>query len=246
MSVQAITCAMALRGVSPSEKLLLLALANYADENMRCYPSQKRLAEDTCLSDRTVRSLLAGLAERRMISRTERQRQDGSRASDIVTLHFAGSVDANGVTPISGGGETISGGARKQFPGGGEMASGLTTFEPSLNQEGSEEPSPKTRASKRCPQDWLPKTGTVQTLAHEGYFPGDLERALAMVKDHEFPRGHTDWDAVFRNWVRRDRPKPRQANERPHSDQKFIARHENYAAAQRGADIASRKRALAE
>lgn len=131
MSVKALTCAMALRGVSPSEKLLLLALANYADENMQCYPSQKRLAEDTCLSDRTIRSLLAGLEQRKIISREERQRRDNSRASDLVTLHFFGGV----AEAASGGAEIVSGGVRKQFPGGAEVVSALTTFEPSVNHQ---------------------------------------------------------------------------------------------------------------
>jgi hypothetical protein len=127
VSVKALTCAMALRGVSPSEKLLLLALANYADENMQCYPSQRRLAEDTCLSDRTIRTLLCGLEERRIISRQERQRRDNSRATDLVTLHFFGGV----AEATSGGAEITSGGVRKQLPGGAEATSALTTFEPS-------------------------------------------------------------------------------------------------------------------
>lgn len=128
MSVQAITCAMALRGVSPSEKLLLLALANYADEHMQAWPSQKRLADDTCLTDRTVRALLSALAARGLISRTARQREDNSRTTDVVTLQFPG-VAATG---ISGGAENISGGVRKPVPGGAETASGR---EPSTNPQ---------------------------------------------------------------------------------------------------------------
>jgi len=116
MSVQAISAALALRGVSSSEKLLLLALANYADESMRCWPSQVRLAEDTCLTDRTVRALLAALEGRGLVSRKEQRRRDGSRASDLITLHLQ--------QP-----ETISGGA-EIASGGPEVVSGLTTFEP--------------------------------------------------------------------------------------------------------------------
>lgn len=120
------TCAMALRGVTASEKLLLLALANYADENMTCYPSHKRLAEDACLSSRTVQTLLAALEERRMISRMRRTRPDGSRSSDSITLHFSMSLTET----TSGGTEIISGGVGKPLPGGTEMVSPLTTFEP--------------------------------------------------------------------------------------------------------------------
>ena len=57
---------------------------------MQCFPSQKRLADDTCLTERTVRTVIASLTERGMLSKVERRRPDGTRASDLFTLHFAG------------------------------------------------------------------------------------------------------------------------------------------------------------
>lgn len=126
MSLKAMTCAMALRGVTASEKLLLLALANYADEDMTCFPSQKRLAEDACLSPRTVLSLLSDLEERRMISRERRHRSDGSRTSDSITLHFFGGLGEVVAPPP----EAIAVGVVKPLQGGGEMVAPLTSFEP--------------------------------------------------------------------------------------------------------------------
>ena len=89
MSVQALSAAFALRGVSPAEKLVLLALANYADERFQCWPSQERLAEDTELSARTVWGALKRLAEAGILSREQRKRQDGTRTTDVVTLHLS-------------------------------------------------------------------------------------------------------------------------------------------------------------
>jgi biotin operon repressor len=88
MSVQAISCAFALRGISSSEKLVLLALANYADEHMRCWPSQETLAKETELSERTVWGALKALEEKRILSRQQRKRADGTRSTDVFTLHF--------------------------------------------------------------------------------------------------------------------------------------------------------------
>lgn len=134
MSLKAMTCAMALRGVTASEKLLLLALANYADENMTCYPSQRRLAEDACLSPRTVLSLLSDLEARKMISRERRHRPDGSRTSDSITLHFFGGLGEVVAPPP----ETIAAGVVKPLRGGGEMVAPLTSFEP-VNEPVKEE-----------------------------------------------------------------------------------------------------------
>lgn len=95
------TCAVALRGVSPSEKLVLLTLANYADEHMECWPSQARLGEDCCMTERGVRKILAALEERGLLSRSERRRHDGYRAADRVRLNFSAATlaDAEPISP---------------------------------------------------------------------------------------------------------------------------------------------------
>jgi len=130
MSLQAITAALALRGFSSSEKLLLIAWANYADENGKCYPSQKRLAEDTGLSDRQIRTIAASLAERGLIHRLERRRPDGSRSTDLVTLVCLQQA------------EVTSGGVRKSLPGGAEVTSGQNlSLEPSKALKEPKEPS---------------------------------------------------------------------------------------------------------
>lgn len=128
MSVQALSCAIAVRGVSASEKLLLLVLANYADDKMTCWPSHKKMAAEACLTERTILSLLKSLEAKRFISRKERFRHDGSRTTDAITLHFSGEV-------ISPPGESDNTGVGKSTTGGGAQISPLTTFEP------SEEPS---------------------------------------------------------------------------------------------------------
>lgn len=86
MSNQAITWALAQKIRPSSVKFTLVALANYADEEALCYPSQRRIAEDTCQSDRSVRSALAVLEERGYIVRTKRRRKDGSFTADSFTL----------------------------------------------------------------------------------------------------------------------------------------------------------------
>jgi hypothetical protein len=132
VSIQAITAALAFRGCTSSEKLLLIAWANYADENLRCYPSNRRLCDDTGLSDRQIRRLSGDLAERGLIHRTERYRPDGSRSSDIVFLACLG-------------GDKVSVGVGTSCPGGGDMVAAQNQ---SLNQEGSKEPISSPAASK--------------------------------------------------------------------------------------------------
>ena len=100
---------------------------------------------------------------------------------------------------------------------------------------------PKSRAFKRCPETWLPKLSTLDLLASEGHTPGDLERAMTRMRDHEYRTPRSDWDAAFRNWVRTDhdrRPKP--AN----TDAKFDAKQANLARAFAGAERVTGPRPL--
>jgi hypothetical protein len=72
------------------------------------------------------------------------------------------------------------------------------------------------KPSRRAPAGWAPSEATTQTLAAEGYQPGQLERELAILRDHEFKTARSDWDACFRNWVRRSSPQTlRVINEQP-------------------------------
>ena len=192
MSVHALSAAFAARGLSPSEKLVLLSLANYADEDGRCWPSQRRMAAETSLSDRTVRSVLSALEEKGLIRREERQREDGSRASDVITLTLGERAQiSGGAETVSGGVATISGGVRKQFPGGAEMVSGLTTFEPSTDP--SEEPKRAARGARKPAKDEIEAIwAIVPRLARERSSRADLATAL----EAAMRRGHNPADVL--------------------------------------------------
>ena len=48
---------------NPTIKLVLFILANYADENFSCYPSEKHLAKICGVSDRSIRRSLTWLRD---------------------------------------------------------------------------------------------------------------------------------------------------------------------------------------
>lgn len=51
----------------PAQKLVLLALADYADERGRCFPGQAKLAERACIDARSVRRHIAALEKNNFI-----------------------------------------------------------------------------------------------------------------------------------------------------------------------------------
>lgn len=91
MSVQAISWALGVEAGGPGAKCVLLALANYADENGECWPSQQTIAKQTEMSVRTLRDRLNDLVEAGLIERRKRGNTHGrqGRASDYYALQMA-------------------------------------------------------------------------------------------------------------------------------------------------------------
>lgn len=139
------TCAFAQRGLSPSEKLVLLALANYANEDMACWPSHETLAVDTELSERTVYAALKELESKGIVARERRRRTDGTRTSDRITLHFAGVIHQTAI-PAKSTRKSRSSNSQISQDQVAAVAT-LTTFEPSV--EPSEEPVNVTSRRRR-------------------------------------------------------------------------------------------------
>jgi predicted transcriptional regulator len=115
MSVQAISWALNVSTGDTGAKCLLLALANYADENGECWPSQERLARDTELTDRTVRTKLKLLEECGLIRREHRCSDAGWRTSDYYRLYlgqserFSGEAEAPTGNPCIANRKSASG-----------------------------------------------------------------------------------------------------------------------------------------
>lgn len=73
--------------ITPSgAKFVAVMLANYADEEYVCYPSQATLARATAQSERTVRAHLAALEAEGWIERVPRRGEDGVFRSDVYRL----------------------------------------------------------------------------------------------------------------------------------------------------------------
>ncbi|PZQ79300.1 MAG: helix-turn-helix domain-containing protein [Ancylobacter novellus] len=107
MSVEAITWANKQRAGSSGAKLVLLALANYADEQGRCWPSYRTLADVTEMSADSISRHVATLESRSLCAREARFDDNGRRMSNVIRLLLnGGGTPANcGVpTPANSGG----------------------------------------------------------------------------------------------------------------------------------------------
>ena len=73
MSIEALGWAIKQNCSTPSTKLVLFVMANYADEQHSCYPSEKHLAKICGITDRSVRRCITSLKDSNLLSITHRK-----------------------------------------------------------------------------------------------------------------------------------------------------------------------------
>jgi len=99
MSFQAMSWAAEQNCPSSVSKLVLLMLANYANDRHQTYPSYKKLAELCACNERTVMRAINQLKELNLLTVTKRYGEDGKQTSNTFTLYVRGDKkDRVGVT----------------------------------------------------------------------------------------------------------------------------------------------------
>lgn len=96
MSLRTLSWAWEQELTNPTQKLVLLALADHADDNGTCWPSMNLIADRCLLSTRQVQRIAADLEQHGLISRERRRRPDGSLGTYTYRLNM--SVPQSGTT----------------------------------------------------------------------------------------------------------------------------------------------------
>ena len=79
----------------PTIKLILMSLADNADDTATCFPSVKYIAQRCCVSQRTVRRAIRELQRLNLLTIQPQFRKDGSNTSNlyVLALHTVGDVN---------------------------------------------------------------------------------------------------------------------------------------------------------
>lgn len=92
MSIKAMNWAWEQR-LPPNSKLILMALADAADEVGQCWPRVRLIAEKCCTSERTVQRVLKELEAAGFLHIERNYRKDGSQSSNVYSLSLASPPD---------------------------------------------------------------------------------------------------------------------------------------------------------
>lgn len=75
--------------LSGNVKLVLLALADCADDNMQCYPSYSHIARKASISVATAKRIVKKLEEIKALKKQNRFKKDRTKSSNIYTLNIS-------------------------------------------------------------------------------------------------------------------------------------------------------------
>lgn len=102
MSNRLITAAWKTKGLSCTEKCVLVNLADRADKQDTCFPGHDLIATDCGLSDRSVRAVIHSLQSKGQIT-TKRAARHSYKGGSLFKYHVHPTPEAvSGVTPEAG------------------------------------------------------------------------------------------------------------------------------------------------
>jgi hypothetical protein len=89
MSIELLNKALKVQNLSPTKKLILLILANYADENGSCYPSHQHLANLCGLqTTKSIKSAIKEFESLGFLKKQNRKLKNGGNTSNRYILNF--------------------------------------------------------------------------------------------------------------------------------------------------------------
>jgi hypothetical protein len=189
-------------------RLMLLALADYADDNgNNIYPSIAALAAKCRMSARNVNHVLLALqASGELVV----QQNDGPHGTNRYQLRLepvAPLKDASPLQPPSAPEASFTPEERFTLkPASSTPEAGVlkplkaASPEPSLNHQEPPE-RPRKRGERNCPKAFS-VTADLEGWAQAQGFRVNLDVETSRFRDYTFKRPITDWPGAWRNWIR--------------------------------------------
>lgn len=181
-----------------SDLLILLVIADHANDDGLCWPSAARIARRSKLSERQVRRRLALLEGRGFIAVDKR---DGKTSLVRLLTPNPGHPD---VTPDTMTPLTFEGG----HPGHPDVRPTPDTQmsdEPSVNLH--KEPLEQKPRTTTLPEGWVPNETHVERARSRGI---DVEHQATQFRLHAQATGRrmANWNAAFSMWLNNAKPSP--------------------------------------
>lgn len=197
---------------NPSAKLVLLKLADNANDKGLCWPSFTYLSNHTGFNDRTIKRHIKTLAEAGLILITRRKSKDNpsKNETNLYKLNISGSVNMS--PPTNSGSDNMSLGVvsnchevvTEDHQGSDKFDRRVVSnCHPEPKRESNNESNKREGHSlSPIPEDFEPCETTLIYLKRNGLEPLNSQELQEFI-DYYQGEGKlkSNWDAVYRKWV---------------------------------------------
>jgi hypothetical protein len=232
MSLILMAQAMKMKVGNPLRKLVLIKLADNANDEGECWPSHKHIADHCEISDRSVRTHIKALEEANFLTIINRVK-DNKKQSNIYKLHFEKAVFStegdSALTKISTAGDSVPTEGDSALSTEGDSYRTSHSFEPvnepnNSNNAHEEIPCPLTKAKQTDQQSfrqlqtsdthlamtetWMPSETTIERIASLAIPVEFIKNQITnfrvyWITENRAPKSNT-WDAAFLGNVQRN------------------------------------------
>ncbi|EKF7614469.1 helix-turn-helix domain-containing protein [Salmonella enterica subsp. enterica serovar Idikan] len=195
MSMNLMAKAMSIKVGNPLRKLVLIKLADNANDEGECWPSYQHIADQCEVSRSTVKSHIRALEDMGLLKR-EFRRKGELNQSNVFYLTLD---NAQQIPPESGGAGADLGGAGADLGcGAGAAPRTYHSFEP------VKEPLERKKKPSSMPEGFSP-SASHQKMAEE--FGIYLQDEFDKFTDHHLSKGSKfiDWNRALNTWLRNAR-----------------------------------------
>ncbi|EGP4140199.1 helix-turn-helix domain-containing protein [Salmonella enterica] len=199
MSMNLMAKAMSIKVGNPLRKLVLIKLADNANDEGECWPSYQHIADQCEVSRSTVKSHIRALEDMGLLKR-EFRRKGELNQSNVFYLTLD---NAQQIPPESGGAGADRGGAGADRGGAGADLGGGAGADPRTYHsfEPVKEPLERKKKPSSMPEGFSP-SASHQKMAEE--FGISLQDEFDKFTDHHLSKGSKfiDWSRALNTWLR--------------------------------------------
>ncbi|MDC9604936.1 helix-turn-helix domain-containing protein [Xenorhabdus griffiniae] len=230
MSMSLMAKAMSIKVGNPLRKLVLIKLADNANDKGECWPSYQHIADHCECSKSAVRSHIDVLIEMGLLIKENRLGNHNGKgnASNVYYLNLsAAPMPPKSIPPVPPENRPVSSDDIPPMPPDGTRTS--HSFEPVKEPaiDISEKSSRKTENKHSLPDSFFP-TEQHQALASE--LGVNLQEEFLKFTDHHASKGtrFVDWGRALNTWLRNAKTYQREPQKNPTPDHSPIQKYGDY------------------
>ncbi|EDB2261694.1 helix-turn-helix domain-containing protein [Salmonella enterica] len=209
MSMNLMAKAMSIKVGNPLRKLVLIKLADNANDEGECWPSYQHIADQCEVSRSTVKSHIRALEDMGLLKREFRRKGELNQSNVFyLTLDNAQQIppESGGAGADRGGAGADRGGAGADRGGAGADLGGGAGADPRTYHsfEPVKEPLERKKKPSSMPEGFSP-SASHQKMAEE--FGISLQDEFDKFTDHHLSKGSKfiDWSRALNTWLRNAR-----------------------------------------